>query len=503
MFYFIVFLVATCSIVYELLLSTASSYLLWNSILFFSLTIGFFMFGLWIGSFFTKFVKNSFTTFLKIELLIALFWWLSVIVIKSLYLLLIDYSLLFLIFYIVYVLIIWALTGYEIPLIWNIVYKWQEDNDKSEFKQVIWDVFTYDYVWALLATFLFPFILLPFLWLAYTSIAVWIFNVFVAFLFISQKEVKEELYKWWKYFSYLMMNILVFCILLWFAIFNHFRFETIRDHFFYKETILIKEHSQYQEIVVTKQWNDIRLMLDWHVQFVSLDEYRYHNSLRAVWQNNIKNDMKILILWWWDWLLAKSIIETLSWKNFEITLVDLDPKITELAKNNSIFKHLNNNSLNNKNVKVINQDAFNFIRKTHEKYDAIIADFPDPRSTELAKLYTKEMYMMILAKMQDDGIFTTQAWNAFFTKESLWCIYKTIENIWQKPIAYHTYLPSFGDWWFVSFKKDNEIINLDCDYCNTKFDIDYQTDLEKIKINTLDYPYIMNYYLQWRNRYKQ
>jgi spermidine synthase len=40
---------------------------------------------------------------------------------------------------------------------------------------------------------------------------------------------------------------------------------------------------------------------------------------------------------------------------------------------------LNENSLNNERVKIITTDAFNYIENTEEKYDFIIADFPDPR----------------------------------------------------------------------------------------------------------------------------
>jgi probable spermidine synthase 2 len=73
-------------------------------------------------------------------------------------------------------------------------------------------------------------------------------------------------------------------------------------------------------------------------------------------------------------------------------LVDLDPKVVEIAKTETNLVALNKSSLNNPKVKIYTQDAFQFIINTKEKFDFIIADFPDPRDTSIAKLYSKEFY---------------------------------------------------------------------------------------------------------------
>ena len=506
MYYLLVFIVAACSLVYELLLSTLSSYLLWNTILQFSLTIWIFMFWLGIGSYFSKFPKNHFKTFIYVEILLGLIGGLSVLFIKWMYILLEDYTILFNLLYFVYVIVIWILTGFEIPMVSAILYegKNQDDDDQSEFKWVIWDVFTYDYIWALLATFIFPFILLPYLGLTYTALVVGFFNLIVSFTFLIQKEVKQKLLETKSFYKSLILILSSMFILILGGVFASSKFETIWDHFYYKEPIVLKEHSKYQEIVITKRWNDIRLMLDGHLQFLSLDEHRYHDSLWTVANHYTKNltwNINLLILWWWDGLLARNMIESLSWKNFKITLVDLDPKITHLAQTYPLLIKLNKNSLNNPNVKVINNDAFKFLEKNNKKYDVIIADFPDPRAVELSKLYSKEFYLLVLSHLKDNWIFTTQSWNSFFTKESFWCIYKTIESIWQKPFAYHAYIPSFGDWGFIWFKKWTRPPELTWKYIITKFDKDYLVDLASIQANSLDHPVIMDYYLQGRKRY--
>ena len=185
MFYFIVFVVAICSMIYEVLLSTLSSYLIWNSVVQFTLTIWLFLFWLGIGSFISKFHKNSFKTFINIELMLWILWWFSVLIVKLAYIWFANYLMLFSLFYFGYVILIWSLTWFEIPLISNILYNGKEEAEQteSEFKNVIWDIFTYDYVGALVATFLFPFLLLPYLGLTYTAFIVWLFNILVSFIF--------------------------------------------------------------------------------------------------------------------------------------------------------------------------------------------------------------------------------------------------------------------------------------------------------------------------------
>jgi len=503
MFFLITLIVAWCSIIYEILLSTLSSYLIWNSILQFSLTIGFFLFWLWIGSNLSKYIKKSLDTFINIEVLLWILGWLSVIIIKLAYINLADYDIIFNLFYLLFVITIWLLTWFEIPLISDIISKITQNKD---IKNIIWDVFSYDYIWALIATLAFPFLFLPYFWLTYSAIIVGLLNLIAALLFLVHKPIKEIFIKEKKYTKSLIKIFIWIVILFWWFIFSASKFENIWDHFFYREPILLKTHSPYQQIVITKRWNDIRLLLDWHLQFLSLDEHRYHNSLYSQAKNYLTTlnwPKNILILGWGDGLLARNIIKSLSGQIFKITLVDLDPKITNLAKTFPILVKLNKNSLNNPNLKVINQDAFKFLLKTNTKYNVIIADFPDPRNIELAKLYSKEFYLLVKKHLKPWWIFTTQAGNAFFTKESFWCIYKTIKSIWENPFAYHSYIPSFWDWWFIGFKKWGKISQLTWTYILTNFDKDYKVNLNKIKENTLDNEIIVNYYIKWRKRFTE
>ena len=53
------FLISICSIIYELIISSISSYLLGDSITQFSITIGLYMFAMGIGSYLSKKIKKK------------------------------------------------------------------------------------------------------------------------------------------------------------------------------------------------------------------------------------------------------------------------------------------------------------------------------------------------------------------------------------------------------------------------------------------------------------
>lgn len=514
MLYLFVLILSTCALVYEFLLSTLSSYLIGNSVLQFSLTIWLFLSWIWLGSFLSRFVKNGQKTFFYSEITLWILWGFSVVLIKLLYAYFFNYLLVFYVFYLLIVIAIWMLVGFEIPILWNLVSQKQTEH-KDGFKHLISDVFTYDYIGAIVATFAFPFILLPFLGLTYTALFLGFFNLIVALLFLYEWQIKEYYVQNKILLKYTISLLIIMILYIFWALFIKSNFENFWDHFFYKEPVVFKTQSKYQEIVMTKRGNDIRLLLDGHLQFLSLDEKRYHDALWSLPESIIKNDTKknnILILGWWDGLLARNVIETF-WKNdFHITLVDLDKVMTDTAKNNEILSSLNKKSLHNKNVSVINIDAFQFLASkkndtTFSWYDFILADFTDPRDVGIAKLYSKEFYLMIKNVLKEWWTFVTQSGNAFFAKESFWCINKTLKTAFSEEnfsvIPYKTYIPSFGDWWFNALIKwkvstdefyKNELVN-------THFDRDYRVDMENIKVNTLESASIIQYFTQWRKRF--
>ncbi len=492
MILFFTLIIAICGILYELILWTLSSYLIWDSVRQFSFTIWFFMTGMWIGAYFSRYLeKNAIKNFLRIELLLSVLWASSVIILKILYL---HFGLhwdLFQFFYLLVTMLVWAFVWGELPLVATI-YK----ELKIKTQSIISDLFTFDYIGGLVASLIFPLLLLPVLWLYNVSIFIGSLNLLVCVFYIQYLTKFNINLK--KYYIAVAIIILYF---LW-LFFASAQFENYYLRNYYKEPILETYQSDYQNIVLTKRWEDFRMYINGNIQFLSLDENRYHEAL-VNWPIKLledRKDINVLVLGWWDGLAVRNLLE---YENIDkITLVDLDPKITQIAQTQVDLVALNKNSLLDEKVEIIHMDAMKYLQQTDKKFDFIIADFPDPRDVATAKLYSKEMYLWIDTVLNMQWVFVTQASNAFFSTKAFWSIDKTLWTVFWETLPYHRYLPSFWDWWFVwvqkwGLKNKNICEDLWC----TFFDEDYLQPIEKININTLSHPEIIEYYGEWYKKF--
>jgi spermidine synthase len=80
-----------------------------------------------------------------------------------------------------------------------------------------------------------------------------------------------------------------------------------------------------------------------------------------------------------------AVREILRHANIEqVTLVDLDPAMTDLFSRNAELAALNAGALSDPRVTVINADAGQWLETNAEVFDLIIADFPDPPASASA-----------------------------------------------------------------------------------------------------------------------
>ena len=115
---FTTFVISGCSMVYELLISSVSSYLLGDSILQFSITIGLYMCAMGLGSYLSKFIKvQLFDWFIFVEIGVGILGGTSSILLFLANVYLESYSL------VMYseIILIGVLVGLEIPLLTRII----------------------------------------------------------------------------------------------------------------------------------------------------------------------------------------------------------------------------------------------------------------------------------------------------------------------------------------------------------------------------------------------
>jgi spermidine synthase len=185
MIYAITFVLAFCSIVYELLLGQTLSAFLGNTVLRYSVTIGLYMMSLGIGSMIAegRFVRRPVTSLLRVELLLTLVGGSSVVFlffvnalgVPPLVLSVIAHTL---------IIVIGILSGFEIPLMISLKNFEAENRDNA--------IIGVNYLGAFLGTMVFAFVLYPFVGLVPTAFMVAFMNAIVGILLLTRAKYVDE-----------------------------------------------------------------------------------------------------------------------------------------------------------------------------------------------------------------------------------------------------------------------------------------------------------------------
>lgn len=492
---FSVIVAGLCSIVYELLVSATATYFLGDGVKQFSILIGIYLFSMGVGAYFSKYFKNSsLNFFIKVEYLLGIIGGLSV---PILYFLFVNVSSQAFQYYCILLMgLIGFLTGSEVPLL---TFAFKDDEIKDNLSNIL----SLDYIGGLLATLIFPFILLPLVGLFYSSLLFGIVNILLG-LFLNFLYLKKQR-------KSLILGIISIMILLT-LVFYTGKLLKVWDEEIYKNPIVENIQTPYQKIVLTSnKYNDTRLYLNRVIQFSSLDEHRYHESLVHVPLTLHKNPKRILILGGGENLASREVLKHKNVKHIDV--VDIDEKMFELAKHNKYISHLNQNAANNPKVNLVLKDAFAFLNENNNKYDVVIADLPDPSNESLARLYSKQFFLLVKRNLNPNGIMVTQSGEIYYSNQVFSCIKNTVSDVFNYTETFHTYIPSFGDWGFTiasnnSFKDvsprplPDNLKYLSQNDVLSSFGMPKDIDIIKTKINTLDHPVILNYFLADWERWK-
>lgn len=430
-----VFAVASCGLAYELIAGALASYLLGDSVLQFSSIIGTYLFAMGVGSHFSKYVKDEdvITRFIEIELLVGLIGGVSA-------------TLLFVTFAqaatpfrsVLYALVfvVGGLVGMEIPLVMRIF-----NARKAAFSDLVSKVLTFDYLGALAVSLLFPLVLAPKLGLSRSALLFGLANAGVAL--VTAWAFRAELPK----LRALMTRGAGVAVLLLACFVAAERLVAWSEKSLFGDEIIYSMTSPYQRLVVTRWKDDMRLHINGNLQFSSKDEHRYHEALVHPVMSSLPWAKHVLVMGGGDGLAVREI---LKYPNVEtVTLVDLDPEMTKLFRTAPELVKLNQGSLNNPKVKVINADAAQWLESADQVYDAAIIDFPDPNNFALGKLYSVPFYRLLDKHLAQNGLAVIQSTSPYFGPRAFWTVDATLREAAFKTAPYHAYVPSFGEWGFI------------------------------------------------------
>ena len=430
---FSVFVIASCGLAYELIAGALSSYLLGDSVTQFSTVIGTYLFAMGAGSWLSKYItRDLIGRFIQIELMVGLLGGFSAI---GLFLVFVWLSGPFKLVLYLAVFGVGLLVGLEIPLVMRILKR------ELAFKDLVSQVLTFDYLGALLVSILFPLFLAPHLGMVRTGLLFGLLNVAVALwaLHLFREQLPGR--RWLA-----MQSWSVFALLL--AGFGGAgQLTTLAETHLYADEIVHAESTPYQRIVVTRWRDDLRLFINNNLQFSSHDEYRYHEALVHPGLSRLPWAKKVLVLGGGDGLAVR---EVLKYPQVEsVTLVDLDPAMTDLFSTAPALVALNEGALKSERVKVINADALQWLEDNRDYFDFVVVDFPDPANFALGKLYTSAFYRLLEKRLSAHGLIVVQSTSPLFARQSFWCVVTTLESTGLKTAPYHALVPSFGEWGYI------------------------------------------------------
>lgn len=303
-----------------------------------------------------------------------------------------------------------------------------------------------DYLGALIGGLSWPFALLPHLGMIRGAVATGIVNL-VAAAIVSLFALRRILGA--RQLVTALCALAVALGLLVTTLVRAHDIETTSRQRLYSDPIIAYQHSAYQEIVVTRRGNDLRLYLDGGLQFSTIDEYRYTESL--VYPPLGNGAHSVLVPGGGDGLAARELLRSPGVQT--IVQVELDPAVIQLAR--TTMRGANGGSLDNPRVRIVIDDALTWLRGGHPEvrpsagFDAVIIDLPAPNTPVLGRLYSVEFYTLAAHALTRNGLMVVQAGSPYSTPQAFWRTVCTIEAAGYAVTPYHVHVPTFVDWGFA------------------------------------------------------
>ncbi len=430
-----VFVVASCGLAYELITAALASYLLGDSIFQYSLIIGLYLFCMGIGAHLTRYIadKDALARFIETELLVGLLGGLSALFLFAAFgFAAAPFRTL------LYALagIIGTVVGMEIPLVMRVL-----NNQDWDFKETVARVLTFDYMGALAVSLLFPLVLAPHLGMARSALLFGMLNAGVALF--TAKAFRLHLPQYGSLKRRALAVLAALALAFGFA--DYWVMQAERHY--YGDPVVFESRSPYQRLAVTQWKDDTRLYINGNLQFSSRDEARYHEALVIPAMQSAQNRARVLILGGGDGLAAREVLKYPDVR--QVTLVDLDPEMTRTFQTSARLTTLNGNSLNHPKLRIVNDDAAQWLERSTETFDVMIVDLPDPSNFALGKLYSVPMYRMAARHLASGGRMVVQSTSPYFAPHAFWSVAATLEAAGLHIAPYHVYVPSFGEWGYV------------------------------------------------------
>ena len=470
------FVLAACSLLYELIAAQALSLVASNTVVWYSLVVGVFLASMGIGSFRSSRIGaegGERRALLRVEILLALCGAAAVPVIRLAHaafshLSMIQHETLALTAFFVpsaaMVVATGILTGIELPLLMRIARTVRKDNRSPNL------VLGIDYLGSLAGALLFPLVVLPNMGVLAAGLAVAAVNLLAAVWLIETRtwtgrRLLPRIAAWSALALVLVGIANVDRAEQYFLRRFFYRMQlgqTWDERFAPRADLPPVKHarSAYQNIdLLTDVTQDFAAHLmpaysdklsvepsfpAHHVLFLNGD-FQTHTGFEEVYHEWFAHvppaaagrvPRSVLLLGGGDGLLLREIEKYPQVRR--IRHVDLDPVLVTLAKNDPVLRRANHDAFRDPRVETTFEDGYQFVRRTTETFDAVYVDFPYAVNYDLAKLYSREFFEFVRQRVAPGGyaVFDATGTSLLTSRNEQGQRFVTPDNDW--PIYYAT-----------------------------------------------------------------
>ena len=221
--------------------------------------------------------------------------------------------------------------------------------------------------------------------------------------------------------------------------------------------VLYSGETAYQKVdVLDSTLFGRSLILDGKTQSTERDEHIYHETLVHPAMLMHPGPRAVFIGGGGE---GATLREVLAHKSVDqVTMLDLDREVVDLCRR--LLPQHHQGSFDDPRVKLLHQDAREYLSTSAETYDVMIMDLVDPLEAGTAYLlYTQEYYQIARSRLKPDGILVTQSGLAGLLgyQECFTTIFNTLGSIFRYAAPAQVHVPAFQSLWGFTLASDSSL----------------------------------------------
>lgn len=452
----VTFVVAFCSIAYELVYSEFLTVFYGGTVLRYSVTIGLYMFSLGVGAFLSPQLGDTESNFLRTELYLALAGPLGaglIVGVNAVPQVVVPGSrTLGLVVSHVPILVVGLLSGFEIPLLERLV----DDRERGTLawvgrtprriatavlgllftvdpsdRDALSEVLGVDYLGSLAGTVVYALVLYPEYGLVVTVLALGLLNALAALTFaawtLAGSTVDRPTARDWR--AVLLVGLVVSGGYTGLVANGQTVDRVVTESYVEREIVSdyqpgrvdvdVREYrtTAYQRVTVYDRaiegepGTDRCLRLDTAIQLCDEWVDSYHSGLVdvpvATHQNT--SELDVLLVGGGDYVA----VDHLRKYGARVDQVDIDGEFLAYARNDSYVRQFHDGAHRYDRLNTTVGDATRFLRETDTRYDLILLDLPGAKSDDSLGLYSTEFYTLLREHLTDRGVVATWTYSKY------------------------------------------------------------------------------------------